>query len=138
MRLLLAFALAVPGLVSTACGDSCVRERCAYPALLLTVRDAATGTLLPDAIVSQGGIGVSAFPSACDSGQCTHAITPSTAGLVMIVLDGYKQASVNFVPAADACGNVVRQAVDVDLEVASASDPSTVSVTRALGAGCGG
>ena len=98
------------------CTD-CVRERCAYPALLLTVHDAFRRRLplRRDADPSRHApLGRGSSAAACSDGSCGHAVTPPASGPVTVSMAGYsKAATVPYVSRADACGNVIRQAVDV-------------------------
>jgi hypothetical protein len=135
MRSLLVATVAAT-LLASGC-NNCVRERCAYPALILTVHDAFGGDFLPEATVSQQGVPLSTEGSSyCADGSCTHAVTPPGAGPVTVSLPGYENASVDYIPRHDPCGNFIRQAVDVGMVQSALSLPPEVSPPRDLGAGC--
>jgi hypothetical protein len=139
MRILSIASLAVAASLAGGCNNNCVRERCAYPALLLLVHDQAAGDYLPEATVSQGGTPLSTELTAafCADGSCTHAVTPPAAGQLTISLTpNYKDAFVDYVPRADACGNMVRQAITVGMIVPTSSEPPAVTEPNDLGAGC--
>jgi hypothetical protein len=138
MRFLLPAAFAVASLLPTACGNNCVRERCAYPALLLMVHDQAAGDRLPEATVILNGTPVSNELTAafCGDGSCTHAVTPPVAGRLTISLTYYQDAFVDYVPRHDGCGNIVRQAVDVGMVPTTSTAAPVVSAASQLGAGC--
>jgi hypothetical protein len=140
MRVPVVAALALGWSLASACNNNCVRERCAYPALLLTVHDEAAGDYLSEATVSQGGTPLSTELTAvfCADGSCTHAVTPPAAGRLTISLTNYQDAFVDYVPRHDSCGNMVRQAVDVGMVPTTSLTSPQVSPPRELGAGCNG
>ena len=138
LPLIAALALCLSALLPSACTD-CVRERCAYPALFLTVHAAFGGDYLSDATLTQAGTPLSneLSAAACSDGSCTHAVTPPASGPVTVSFAGYyKDASVPYVSRADACGNVIRQAVTVAMVPVNQSASPTVSPPTDRGAGC--
>ena len=135
---IVAATLALAAALPAACTTDCVRERCTYPALLLTVHDAVAGDFLPEATLTQAGTPLSTELTAafCSVGRCTHAVTPAVDGPVTVSLTSYKNATVAYTARHDDCANLVRQAIDVALVSTSSPAPAAVSDVVDLGAGC--
>ena len=116
-----------------ACSD-CVREKCAYPTILLAVTDAVTSLPITGARAEGSGPA-----SSCQPGMgCTLAVVAGGTGTLVVSADGYKSATVPFDIGTDDCGNPVRQSRQIRLQPTSVTAASEAGPITPGNAGCDG